>query len=346
LPHSSQEYVLTGQFTVLLDRFRSCRVLVAGDMVADEYILGRPWSISREAPVLVLRHADRFVRLGGATNTAYNISTLGAQAIPFGIIGDDEMGRWLRLAIEESGMSTEGLLVDRGRPTSTKTRVLAGVQEVQQQIVRVDRIDDREVSDELRGEMIDNLCAALPHADALLISDYENGAISQQVIEACLPEARRNGLIITVDSHGDLFRFQGITAVTPNQPEAEAALGRPIRDDLDLARAGEALLLRMDAGGVLITRGSQGLALFQRDQEPYHLPVAPAHGSEVVDATGAGDTVAAVFTLALAAGMSMRMAAYLGNVAGGEVVQHLGAVPLSPSQFEGALERTSLHMPD
>jgi len=339
--------VLTVQFKALLDRFRSCRVLVAGDMVADEYILGRPWRISREAPVLVLRHADQFVRPGGATNTANNISTLGAQAIPFGIIGDDEMGRRLRLAIEESGMSTAGLLVDPGRPTSTKTRVLAGgLQEVQQQIVRVDRIDDREVSDELRGQMIDNLCAALPNADALLISDYENGVISQQVIEACLPEARRNGLIITVDSHGDLFRFQGVTAVTPNQPEAEAALGRPIRDDHDLERAGEALLLRMDANGVLITRGSQGLALFQRDQEPYHLPVAPAHGTEVVDATGAGDTVAAIFTVALAAGMSMRMAAYLGNVAGGEVVQHLGAVPLSPSQILGALERTMLPMPD
>ncbi len=338
---------MTGQFEALLDRFRSCTVLVAGDMVADEYILGRPWRISREAPVLVLRHADQFVRPGGATNTAYNISSLGARAIPFGIIGDDEMGRRLSLAVEESGMSTAGLLVDHGRPTSTKTRVLAGgLQAVQQQIVRVDRIDDREMSDELSGQMIDNLCAALPNADALLISDYGNGAISRQVIDACLPEARRNGLIITVDSHRDLFRFQGVTAVTPNQPEAEAALGRPIHDDHDLACAGEALLLRMDAGGVLITRGSQGLALFQRGQDPYHLPVAPTHGNEVVDATGAGDTVAALFTLALAAGMSMRLAAYLGNVAGGEVVQHLGAVPLSPSQLVGALERTMLPMPD
>lgn len=339
--------MLTGRFKMLLDRFRSCKVLVAGDMIADEYILGRPWRISREAPVLVLRYADHFVRPGGATNPAYNISTLGAQAIPFGIIGDDEMGCRLSLAIQESGMSTDGLLVDGGRPTSTKTRILAGgVQEVQQQIVRVDRIDDREVSDELRDQMIEKLCAALPGADALLISDYENGAISQEVIEACLPEARRHGLIITVDSHGDLFRFQGVTAVTPNQPEAEAALGRPIRDDQDLALAGETMLLRMDAGGVLITRGSQGLALFQRNENPYFLPVAPAHGTEVADATGAGDTVAAVFTLALAAGMSMRMAAYLGNVAGGEVVQHLGAVPLTPAQFVGALERTVLPLPD
>ena len=113
--------MLTVQFKALLDRFRSCRVLVAGDMVADEYILGRPWRISREAPVLVLRHADQFVRPGGATNTANNISTLGAQAIPFGIIGDDEMGRRLSRAIEQAGMSAAGLLVDRGRPTSTKT---------------------------------------------------------------------------------------------------------------------------------------------------------------------------------------------------------------------------------
>lgn len=322
------------------------RVLVLGDMVADEYITGRPERISREAPVLVLTYAGRSIRPGGATNAAHSSSRLGAQTSVVGVIGDDEMGRHLRTTLQGLGIRTDGLIVDPHRPTSTKTRILGkGVQEVQQQIVRIDRIDERPVDGPLRDRMIDAACAALEEVDALVISDYENGVIGGEVIEACLPRARERGVVVTVDSHGDLFRFRGVTAATPNQPEAESTLGRSLRSDDDLLRGGTELLEAMEAEGVLITRGSEGMVLIQRNMEPYSLPVSFKEDWEVVDPTGAGDTVAAVFTLAVAAGASMRTAAFLGNAAGGAVVRRVGPATLTKDELCAAATRTHLTPP-
>lgn len=316
-------------------------------MVADEYLIGRPTRISREAPVLILHFANSFVRPGGATNTAYNICSLGATTHVVGVIGDDEMGRRLKQALDDLCICTDGLIVDAGRPTSTKTRVLGkGAQEVQQQIVRIDRVDTSAVEGALRDRMIDSVCGALDEIDALLISDYENGVISQEVIDACLPEARRRNLTVTVDSHGDLFRFKGVTAATPNQPEAEATLHAVIRDDAGLEAAGQRLVAGMEAQGVLVTRGSEGVALFERGQPSYKLPISVADDSEVVDPTGAGDTVAATFTLAITSGASMRQAAYLGNIAGGEVVRKLGAATLTRKELASAVRRTRLPAPE
>jgi rfaE bifunctional protein kinase chain/domain len=321
-------------------------VLVLGDMVADEYVIGRPARISREAPVLILHHAQTFVRPGGATNTAYNLCMLGAATRVVGVIGDDEMGRSLRHTLEESCIDTSGLILDPRRPTSTKTRVLAkGTQEVQQQIVRVDRVDVSVIDGPLRDGMIDALRQALCEVDALLISDYENGVMSPEVIDACLPAAHRQGIPVIVDSHGDLFRFKGVTAATPNQPEAEATLHTVIDDTDDLEAAGAALLEGMEAEGIMITRGSEGIALFERGQPPYTLPIAMKSESEVVDPTGAGDTVAAVFTLALSSGASMRTAAYLGDIAGGEVVRKLGAATLTREELANAARRCHLVAP-
>lgn len=333
------------QFDPLIRRFRDRRVLVVGDMVADEYLLGRPAHISREAPVLILHYSDSFVRPGGATNTANNLASLGARTSVAGIIGDDEMGRRLRQALDRAGIASDGLLTDPNRPTSTKTRVLAkGTQQVQQQIVRIDRVDDHALDSPLRDRMIDVLCRALDDVDALLISDYENGVISPEVVEACVPAARSRGLVVIVDSHGDLFRFKGVTAATPNQPEAEGTLHTRFETDDDLEQGGKRLVEGMDAEGVLITRGSEGIALFHRDQPSYRLPISTPPDS-VVDPTGAGDTVAAVFTLALACGAGMPEAAFLGNVAGGEVVRKLGAATLTPDEIVKALGRTSLKPP-
>lgn len=322
-------------------------MLVLGDMVADEYVIGRPARISREAPVLILHHAQTFVRPGGATNTAYNLCMLGAATRVVGVIGDDEMGRSLRHTLDESSIDTSDLILDSGRPTSTKTRVLAkGTQEVQQQIVRVDRVDVSVIDGRFRDSMIDAVRHALGEVDALLISDYENGVISPEVIDACVPAARRQGIPVIVDSHGDLFRFKGVTAATPNQPEAEATLHQVIDTEHDLAAAGAALLEGMQAQGIMITRGSEGIALFERDQPPYALPIAMKSESEVVDPTGAGDTVAAVFTLALSSGASMRTAAYLGDVAGGEVVRKLGAATVTREELANAARRCHLVAPE
>lgn len=335
------------RFDALLQEFSKRKVLVLGDMVADEYLIGQPARISREAPVLILHYADSFVRPGGATNTAYNISALGAGTSVVGVIGDDEMGRRLTRALAELSISTQGLIVDPQRPTSTKTRVVGkGAQEMQQQIVRIDRVDNSVIDGSLRDKMIDAVSAVLDDVDALLVSDYENGVISQQVIDECLPKAKERGLIITVDSHGDLFRFKGVTAATPNQPEAESTLKTRFESEEELDEAGKSLLEGMDAGGVLITRGSEGLVLYERGQSPYRLPVSVPNESEVVDPTGAGDTVAAVFTLALASGADMRSGAYIGNVAGGEVVRKVGAATVSREDLASALKRTTLPAPD
>jgi D-glycero-beta-D-manno-heptose-7-phosphate kinase len=325
-------------FDGILSRFANRRVLVLGDMVADEYLIGRPTRISREAPVLILALNESFVRPGGATNTAYNLCTLGARTSVVGVVGDDEPGRRLTSALRERGMDTTSLLVDPHRPTSTATRVVAkGTQEVQQQVVRVDRIETGPMDVKIRDRMISLAVAALDSAEALVFSDYEHGVISQEVIDACLPKARQRGIVITVDSHGDLARFKGVTAATPNQPEAAASVLTTIETEDDLNRAGRQLLADMEATGILITRGSQGIALYERDREPYHLPVALSDGAQVIDATGAGDTVSAVFTLALTCGSGMREAAYLANVAGGAVVRLLGAATLSLEELRAAV---------
>lgn len=329
---------MSTDFEALIGRFPACRVLVLGDMVADEYLIGRPSRISREAPVLILHYTDSFVRPGGATNTAYNLRALGAQAEVVGAIGADGMGSRLRGELERVGIGTAGLVVDEDRPTSTATRVLAkGVQEVQQQIVRIDRIARDPVDGEVRARMIAAVRDALPRVDALLISDYENGVISPEVLDVCLPEARRLGCRIIVDAHGDLFRFRDITAATPNQPEAESTLRRTIEGEDELRAAGGELLAGMRAEGVLITRGSEGVALFEAGGAVTTFPAAVVHAQEVVDPTGAGDTVAAVFTLALCSGASMRAGAYLANVAGGEVVRRLGAATLCGDELLAAV---------
>ena len=330
----------------LISRFSERRVVVLGDMVADEYLVGRPTRISREAPVLILALHESFVRPGGATNTAYNLCTLGAHTTVVGVIGDDEVGSRLTAALAQRGMATEGLIVDPNRPTSTSMRVVArGAQDIQQQVVRVDRIERSAVAPAVADSMLERALAAFEQADAVVFSDYDHGVISEELIAACIPRARDLGIAIIVDSHGDLYRFKGVTAATPNQPEAAATVGRPLESESELDAAGRELVEGMDAHGVLVTRGVDGIALYERGGELYRLPVALADQRDVVDATGAGDTVAAAFTLALTSGATMRQAAYLANVAGGAAVRRLGAATLTPPELNEALKNCSLPRP-
>jgi D-glycero-beta-D-manno-heptose-7-phosphate kinase len=324
----------------LIDAFSKKRILVIGDMVADEYIIGKPASISREAPVLILKLSEERTIPGGASNVAVNARTLGAEVFLTGVVGDDAPGRHLRRAIDELGMRQEGLFTDQQRPTSTKTRIMAGSpQIVQQHIVRIDRVDTSDVDGPCKEQIITYIRAILPEIDAVVLSDYENGMISPDIIAACIPMARELGKIIVVDSHGSLFRFQGVTALTPNQPEAELTLGMTINTLAELHEAGQRLLDGSHAHGVLITRGSEGMSLFEVGKPPLHLPIHPLdHASEIVDTTGAGDTVAATFTLALTAGASMAEAAYLANAAAALVVRRLGCASNTPEELMNALK--------
>src|SRR2546426_4324807 len=195
----------------LIDGFSGKRVLVIGDMVADEYLIGRPTRIAREAPVLILELNEERTVPGGATNVAVNARTLGAEVFLAGVVGDDLPGQRLRSAIADLQMHQEGLVTDAHRPTSTKTRILAGSpQIVQQHIVRIDRVDNSEVEQPGKGYIFDYIQSLMPSVDAIVLSDYENGVISPEIIETCLPIARELNKVVVVDSHGSLFRFQGV----------------------------------------------------------------------------------------------------------------------------------------
>jgi rfaE bifunctional protein kinase chain/domain len=319
----------------ILERCAQARVLVVGDMVADEYIIGSPTRISREAPVLILEHREQFTVPGGATNPGVNARALGARVSVAGVVGEDSAGQRLRAALAQHGIGLEGLFSEPGRPTTTKTRILAGsTQLVQQQIVRVDLVDRSPPSPDCERRIVAYLQRTIPEVDALIISDYDNGVMTTAIINTCLPFARELGKVVIVDSHGDLVRFQGATALTPNEPEAAASLGLPIADRASLEHAGRLLLERTVAQGVLITRGSEGMSLFEHGQPPLHLP---ANLTLVRDTTGAGDTVAATFTLALVAGASMVEAAALATIAAGLVVRQLGCATTTPAELRAAI---------
>jgi D-glycero-beta-D-manno-heptose-7-phosphate kinase len=328
-------HIAIDRLHTLIESFAGKRVLVIGDMVADEYLVGRPTRIARDAPVLILEMYEERTVPGGATRVAVNARSLGAEVFLAGVVGDDVPGQRLRQAISELGMHQEGMVSDARRPTSTKTRIVAGSsQMVQHQIVRIDRIDNSDLENGSKSRIIDYIQRVLPSMDAVVLSDYENGVISPQILEICLPVASELGKVIVADSHGSLFRFQGVTAITPNQPEAELTLGTSITTLEELNDAGQRLLEGSHARSILITRGAEGMSLFERNKAPVHLPVHHLdHASEIVDTNGAGDTVAATFTLALTAGASFGEAACLANAAAALVVRRQGGASNTPEEL-------------
>lgn len=320
----------------LLDAFTYQRVVVVGDMVADEYIFGRPARISREAPVLVLEFERRQLVPGGATNVAINLRALGAQVSVVGIIGDDLVGRELVALLDRSGIDTSGLIVDRDRPTSTKTRIVGGgSQVVQQQMVRIDRVASEPLAPRPREALLRAAGQSLERATGLILSDYEHGVIDPEIISSCLPAARRAGIVTTVDAHGGFYRFQGVTLATPNQPEAEAMLGYPLLDTDALREGGRRLIEGMGAQGLLITRGSLGMVALDHTGLFEELPAFKQ--AEVRDATGAGDTVAAIATLGLCAGATLVEAAVMGNIAAGLVVRRFGTATTDTGELKEAI---------
>jgi len=308
------------------------RVLVLGDMVADEYIIGRPTRLSREAPIPVLEYVDRYIVPGGATNLARNVRALGGVVAVAGVIGHDAAGAALRARLMAEGIAVDGLAEDAERPTSTKTRVIGGSsQVVSQQIVRIDRVVHTTINATDTAHIIAYLRQEIPRVDALVISDYENGVITPAIIDVAVPLAVQHGIIITVDAHGGLFRFKGVTVATPNQDEVAGMLGILLQSEEDVCRGGQDLVRGMQARGAIITRGSEGMTVVEADGACHHLAASTLH--EVRDATGAGDTVSATVTLALAAGASLLEAAHLGNLAASLVVQRLGAATTSVEEL-------------
>lgn len=321
----------------LVDAFRRRRVLVVTDAVADEFVTCRVERVSREAPVLILQHDRTEVRPGGGANAVHNLATLGGSPLPLGVVGRDEHGRVLRARLREAGVDTRGIVVEASHRTPVKTRVLAGgVHSVKQQVVRIDRTRPLGEASPGRAAVLRALRSFEGPLDGVLVSDYGLGLVTPEVVEAAVALARKRGVPVTVDSRHGLLRHRGMTAVTPNEPEVEAALGFAIGNDRSrLERAGRTLLRRLRAEAVLVTRGSDGMALFQPGQRPVHIPI---HGTEeVADVTGAGDTVIATFTLALAAGGSPVEAALLADYAGGVVVMKRGTATVRADELRHAI---------
>jgi len=320
-----------------VDAFRGRRVLVLADLVADEFVYGRIERVSREAPVLILRHDGVDLRLGGGGNAVHNIRTLGGAPIPLGALGRDVHGRKLRALLRAKGIDTSRTFTLPRYVTPVKTRILAGgAHSTKQQVVRIDR--DTHIPDGPAAErrVLKALRSFRGRVDAVLVSDYGFGLLTPSVVQAAIAFARRRRIPVTVDSRYGLLAFRGMTAVTPNEPELEAALGVTIgHDQRRLEAAGRSLLRRLGVSAALVTRGSDGMALFEPGVSPLHIPI---HGTDqVADVTGAGDTVIATFTLALAAGATAPEASLLSNYAGGTVVMKSGTATVSADELRAAV---------
>lgn len=320
-----------------VERFSGLTVLVLGDLITDEYIYAKPSRISREAPVLILRFQGREVRLGGAANASHNIHTLGARVIPLGVLGTDHAGEELLGCFRAAGISSDGIVRASGRSTPVKTRIMAGGSlSTRQQMVRVDREPDEPLDGGAEDALMQRLATWAPKANAILISDYSYGTVTPALWTEAQLIAERTGAIVAVDSRYDLLRFRGSTAATPNEPEVEQLTGAALDDDPSVEKAGRTLLERLECRYLLITRGSRGMALLEREGPATFLSI---HGSdEIADVTGAGDTVISTFTLALAGGIRPVEAAWLANVAGGVVVMKRGTTPIARAELLRALE--------
>ena len=326
----------TGGMRAAIDGFGARTVVVVGDLITDEYLFGKPARISREAPVLILRFSEREVLLGGAANAAHNIHALGARVVPLGVVGRDGAGDELVALFHAAGIPTDGIVTEAGRATPMKTRIMAGgYQSTRQQVVRLDREPAGELMPITEDALLSRLTALASRADAILVSDYGYGTVTPRVFDRVKALARRSGAIVSVDSRYQLPRFSGVTAATPNEAELEQLTGMAADDERGIEKAGRQLLERLDARMLLVTRGSQGMALLERDGATTFIPI---HGTdEIADVTGAGDTVISAFTLALACRASPTEAASLANVAGGLVVMKRGTVAVSRAELRQAL---------
>jgi rfaE bifunctional protein kinase chain/domain len=324
------------RLSALVRGFRGRRVLVLADLVADEFVYGRAQRLSREAPVLILEHEGAEIRPGGGANAVHNIKTLGGEPLALGILGRDAAGRRLRAIFKEKGISLAGVVTDPGYATPVKSRILGGgTHGTKQQIVRIDRLRPLPPEAKAHARIEQALREMRGRVDGVLVSDYGLGLATPPLVRAAIAFAGERRIPVTVDSRYDLLAFRGMTAVTPNEPEVEAALGMRIGHDRErLEGAGRTLLRRLGARAVLITRGSDGMALFQPGRKPLHLPI---YGTDqVADVTGAGDTVIATFTLALAAGASPAEASRLATYAGGIVVMKRGTATVSAEELHEA----------
>jgi D-glycero-beta-D-manno-heptose-7-phosphate kinase len=318
----------------LLERVGGGRVLVVGDLYLDHYIFGQPSRISREAPIMVLDEARREDRLGGGAAPALALRALGCEVALAGVVGDDAEGQRVRALLAEAGIAADGVVTDRNRPTTTKTRIVAeGFLLFPQQLVRL----DRQQRAAMPAPVEDALCATISVADhdAILVSDYRSGVVTAGLVRAIQAARAARQTLATVDSQGELEKFAAFDLLKCNQAEAERVLGGSLGDYAQRSAALGALRERLGGGALVVTRGGDGAALAT---PAGYAEVAAVNRSEIFDVTGAGDTVVAVMTAALLAGADVTAAAQLAQVAAGLVVRKWGNAQATRVEIAGALE--------
>ena len=310
-----------------LDKLKEPKILIIGDFALDEMVYGNTERISREAPVLILEHYETKKILGAASNAAHNVSRLNlGKASAIGVYGDDYYGSELLKTLEEKGINTSLMVMDKTRKTTTKTRISGSCnQSITQQIVRIDRQTKTPLNKETEEKVIENIKKAIPNFDGIILSDYHLGCLTQNVVNSAIEEAKKHNKIIVADIQKNMEKYKGVSAITPNQPDSEKQVGFFIKDDETLKKAGEKLLNELNLQKVLLTRGENGMALFEKENEKITFEKINAYNKkEVFDVTGAGDTVVAAFTLGLAAGLDAKIAMYIGNLAASIVIRYFG----------------------
>ena len=320
----------------VIDRFGGVRVLVVGDLILDKYTVGRPTRLSREAPIPVLEYLSEYSVPGGGTSPACTAASLGASAYLAGVVGDDLAGAEMMEELRRYGVDTGGIVTDPSRPTTAKRRIVARVTSTMlQQVARIDHVDRKPIGGDIERSLIASIEKLLPDCDAVLVSNYKSGTLTPGVIECVRAWSSRLGKLSTVDSQGDLKQFHGFGIIKCNQPEAEEALGRPLKTESDFQEGLGELLAALGARAVIVTRSGEGMSVLARDGGYCHIPVT--NTSEVFDVTGAGDTVIAIVTLGLCAGTDLFDAARLANYGAGVVVRKWGNAVLQPDELRAAL---------
>ncbi len=310
-----------------IEQIKNASVLIIGDFALDEMIYGKTERISREAPVLILEHYDTKKILGAASNAAHNVSRLNlGKAGAIGVYGDDYYGKELIKILNEKNINTDFMVQDPTRKTTTKTRISGSCnQSITQQIVRIDRQTKTTLDPKTEEKAIENIKKAIPNYDGIILSDYHLGFLTQKIIDCAIEEAKKHNKIIVADIQKDMLKYKGVDTITPNQPDSEKQVGFFINNDEDLKKAGEKLLKDLDLNRVLLTRGENGMALFEKDGDNVKFDKIPAFNKkEVFDVTGAGDTVVAAYTLALCSGLGAIDAMKIGNLAASIVIRFFG----------------------
>jgi D-beta-D-heptose 7-phosphate kinase/D-beta-D-heptose 1-phosphate adenosyltransferase len=317
----------------IIDKFKDARILVIGDLILDHFIWGNVRRISPEAPVPVVEVTSEGILLGGSANVVNNIHSLGGKCLVAGVAGRDENGKKLLKLLKEKGIPFEGITLDRRRPTTIKTRVIAH----NQQVVRFDREDKDKIEKETLDKVIKYVKKALKSTDLVIISDYAKGLITSTLMEETKTFASKLGKPIVLDPKVEHFNYyRGVTVVTPNNLEASLASGIDIVDGKSLHMAGEVLYNRLGCKALLITRGEDGMSIFESNEET-HIPTV---AREVYDVSGAGDTVVGVLGLALASGADFKEAAVLANYAAGIVVSKVGTATVGADEFRMVLKES------